>query len=94
MSLSDPGRLGAFVHADQNTLATSKPASPTTGFDYCPPKTMMDDQHGRARNGKQQNRAPRKILADLKGECHAREDEKCYHPQSSDITGLQPPIHQ
>jgi len=55
---------------------------------------MMDDQHGRARNGKQQNRAPRKILADLEGECHAREEEKSHHPQSRDITGLQTPIHQ
>jgi len=52
MSLSDPGRLETFVHADQNTLAASKPASSTTGLDYCSPKTMMDDQHGRARNGK------------------------------------------
>jgi hypothetical protein len=77
MSLSNPGRLGGFVHADQNALSASKPASSTTGFDYCPPKAMMDDQHGRARNGKQQSRASRKILPDLESECHAREDEKC-----------------
>src|SRR5262249_32572630 len=94
MSLSDAGRLGTFVHTDQNALAASKPAFSATGLDYCPPKAAMHDQHGRARNGKQQNGASRKILADLKGECHACENEKCHHPQGRDITGLQAPIRQ
>src|SRR5262245_52534073 len=48
MSLSDPGRLGGFVHADQNALSASKSASLTTGCDYCPPKSTTGDQHGRA----------------------------------------------
>src|ERR1044072_2148296 len=94
MSLSDPCCLGTFVHTDQNTLGISKPSSLTTSFDDGPPKTVMDNQHGRAHNGKQQNRTPRKILADLQGECHAREDKKCHRPQGRDITGLQAPIQQ
>jgi hypothetical protein len=65
------------MHADQNALPASKPASSTTGFDHCPPKAMMDDQHGWACNGEQENCASRKILPDLESECHAREDEKC-----------------